>query len=249
VAVRRTSKATGRDTGVPERPSDGDDVVGAETGRPVAAYERAPERRRKELLDSALLEFSTKGYGGARTDAIVARTNSNKAMIFHYFGSKEGLYIAVLEEVYAGIRRSEAEIDFENLPPQEALKRLIGFTFDYYINNPSFVRMINNENLHKAIFLKRSQTIEKLNTSIIFKLCNILDRGVEDGVFRSGLDPVDLYISISALGFMYVSNQHTLGVVFGRDLFRKAALKARLKTMTDMIMRYVEAGVTPKRGP
>ena len=152
-----------------------------------------PERRRKEILDSALFEFSTKGYGGARTDAIVGRTNSNKAMIFYYFGSKEGLYIAVLEEVYAGIRRSEAEIDFESLSPQEALKRLIVFTFNYYIENPSFVRMINNENLHEAIFLKRSQTIDKLNTSIISILCDILDRGVEDRVFRAGIDPVDLY--------------------------------------------------------
>jgi AcrR family transcriptional regulator len=229
------SKATTPNAAAPLQPSDG-----PEAGRTVAAYERAPERRRKELLDSALLEFSTKGYGGARTDAIVARTNSNKAMIFYYFGSKEGLYIAVLEEVYAGIRRSEAEIDFESLSPEEALKRLIAFTFNYYIENPSFVRMINNENLHEAIFLKRSETIEKLNTSIISKLCGILDRGVEGGVFRGGVDPVDLYISISALGFMYVSNQHTLGVVFGRNLFRKSALKARLNSMTDMVMRYVE---------
>ena len=214
-------------------------VAPADAERPVAPHERAPERRRRELLDSALVEFSTKGYGGARMDQIVARTNSNKAMLYHYFGSKEGLYIAVLEEVYAGIRRREAEIDFDALPPTDAVKRLIDFTFHYYIDNPSFVRMINNENLHEAKYLRQSISITKLNTSIIVKLRRILDRGVAAQEFRRGIDPTDLYISISALSFMYVANQHTLSVVFERDLSQQKALNARLVSMTEMILRYV----------
>jgi AcrR family transcriptional regulator len=210
--------------------------------RAVEPRERAPERRRQELIDSALLEFSTKGFGGARTDSIIARTNSNKAMLFHYFGNKEGLYIAVLEQVYAGIRESEAAIDFDALPPRDAIARLIAFTFDYYIANPSFVRMINNENLHEAAYLRQSNHIAKLNTSIIAKLQRILDRGVEQGLFRPGIDVTDLYISISALGFTYVANRHTLSVVFDRDLFDAATLQNRLATMTEMILRYLDNG-------
>ncbi len=191
-----------------------------------------------------MIEFSTKGYGGARVDQIVERTNSNKAMLYHYFKSKEGLYIAVLEEIYADIRRREDEIDFDGLAPVAAIERLIAFTFEYYIENPGFVRMINTENLHEARFLKRSQSIATLNTSVIVKLQRILDRGTESGVFRAGIDATDLYISISALGFTYVSNQHTLSIVFDRDLRQKAAVQYRLQTMTDMILRYL---VDPRR--
>ncbi|WFU42896.1 TetR family transcriptional regulator [Bradyrhizobium sp. CB82] len=227
------------------QPADGRDNEGKassetdSTQRAVEPRERAPERRRKELIDSALLEFSTKGFGGARTDSIIARTNSNKAMLFHYFGSKEGLYIAVLEQVYADIRDSEAAIDFDALPPRDAIIRLIEFTFDYYIANPAFVRMINNENLHEAAHLRKSNHISKVNTSIIAKLQRILDRGVRDGQFRPGIDATDLYISISALGFTYVSNRHTLSIVFDRDLFAEETLKDRLKNMTEMVLRYL----------
>ncbi len=225
----------------PDKDTEGDAPSEAEGApRAVEPRERAPERRRQELIDSALVEFSTKGFGGARTDSIIARTNSNKAMIFHYFGSKEGLYVAVLEQVYAGIRESEAAIDFDALPPRDAIIRLIEFTFGYYIANPAFVRMINNENLHEAAYLKKSNTIAKLNTSIIAKLRRILDRGVQAGEFRPGIDATDLYISISALGFTYVSNRHTLSVVFDRELFDEATLQARLKTMTEMILRYLD---------
>jgi AcrR family transcriptional regulator len=226
----------------PTEGRDNEDKGSSETDgmqRAVEARERAPERRRKELINSALLEFSTKGFGGARIDSIIARTNSNKAMIFHYFGSKEGLYIAVLEQVYADIRDSEAAIDFDALPPQDAIIRLIGFTFDYYIANPAFVRMINNENLHEAAHLRKSNHIAKLNTSIIAKLQRILDRGVQSGQFRPGIDATDLYISISALSFTYVSNRHTLSTVFDRDLFAEAALKDRLENMTEMVLRYL----------
>jgi AcrR family transcriptional regulator len=217
--------------------------------RPVAPRERAPDRRRRELLESALLEFSTKGYGGARIDQIVARTNSNKAMLYHFFGSKDGLYIAVLEEVYAGIRRSEAAIDFDGLSPPDAIRRLIEFTFDYYIHNPSFVRMINNENLHEAAFLKRSKSIAALNTSIIVKLGRILERGGESGDFRNGVDPTDLYISITGLAYTYVSNRYTLSIVFKRDLFRPSMLQARRRTMADMVLRYLAAERARTRCP
>lgn len=220
------------------------EVETAEAG-PVAPHERAPERRRRELVEAALHEFCIKGFGGARVDAIVARTNSNKAMVYHYFGSKEGLYLAALESVYADIRAQEAAIDFEQMSPDAALTRLTEFTFQYYLDHPAFVRMINNENLHHASFLKRSSSIAAANSSIIAKLTRILERGVASGVFRAGLDPVDVYVSISALGFMYVANQHTLSVVFDRDLMSEAALRLRMATIKDMILRYVQVRTGP----
>lgn len=207
---------------------------------PVAPHERAPERRRQELIDAALHEFSIRGLGGARVDAIVARTNSNKAMVYHYFGSKEGLYIAALESVYRDIRAREDLIDFELMSPTAALECLVEFTFRYYLDHPAFVRMINNENLHSAVYLKRSDSIAAMNSSIISKLAGILQRGAALGIFRPDLDPLDVYISISALGFTYVSNQHTLSVVFGRDLMSGDALDARMASIKDVIRRYVE---------
>ena len=207
---------------------------------PVAPHERAPERRRQELIDAALLEFSIKGFGGARVDAIVARTNSNKAMVYHYFGSKEGLYLAALEAVYKDIRTQEALIDFEQMSPSIALACLTEFTFQYYLDHPAFVRMINNENLHNANYLKQSSSIAAANFSIISKLTRILQRGAASGEFRTDLDPIDVYISISALGFTYVSNQHTLSVVFGRDLMSKEALRCRMASIKDMIICYVK---------
>ncbi|WP_197435782.1 TetR family transcriptional regulator [Agrobacterium vitis] len=206
----------------------------------VAPRKHAPELRRQEILASALMEFASKGFGGARTESIVARTNTNTAMLFHYFGSKENLYIAVLESIYDDIRKKEAEIDFETMTPVAAIEALVSFTFNYYIEQPHFVRMINNENQHEIAFLKKSEKIARANTSIIEALQKIVDRGVEHGEFRDGIDVTDLYISISALGFTYVSNRHTLGLVFGRDLFTREAIDSRLSTMTEMILRYLQ---------
>jgi AcrR family transcriptional regulator len=205
----------------------------------VAPRKHAPELRRQEILSSALMEFASKRFGGARTESIIARTNTNTAMLFHYFGSKENLYIAVLESIYDDIRRKEAEIKFDTMTPVVAIQTMIRFTFNYYIEQPHFVRMINNENQHEIAFLKKSDKIARANTSIVEALQKIVDRGVDNGEFRAGIDVTDLYISISALCFTYVSNRHTLGLVFGRDLFTREALDSRLSTMTEMILRYL----------
>lgn len=206
---------------------------------PVNPGQRAPERRRRELLESAIVEFATHGLGGARIDRIASRTNSNKAMLYHYFGSKEGLYLAALENIYAGIRRAEEELDLAALPPDAAIRALVAFTFRYYVDHPGFVRMINTENLHRAAHLRAAGDMAALNRPIIRKIAAILARGEAAGIFRPGVDPLDLYISISALGFTYVSNRHTLQVLFGRDLFSPEALAARLASMTEMVMAYL----------
>jgi AcrR family transcriptional regulator len=192
------------------------------------------------LLESAITEFSTYGIGGARVDRIAQRANSNKAMVYHYFGSKEDLYLAAMEHLYTGIRSAEDALVLDPEDPVGAMKSLIGFTFRYYIDNPAFVRMINTENLHGAAHLQSAGDMKGLNSSVVTKVSTILDIGVAKGLFRR-VDPLDLYISISALGFTYVSNRHTLKVLFGRDLMAADAVEARLETMTDMILRYVAA--------
>ncbi|MGA0614221.1 TetR/AcrR family transcriptional regulator [Paracoccus sp. KR1-242] len=207
----------------------------------VVPGERAPERRRRALLDSAIEEFSTFGLGGARVDRIANRARTNKAMVYHYFGSKEDLYLAALRDIYAGIRKAEMALDLNPERPEEAVTRLIEFTFRYYIEHPAFVRIINTENLHGAAHLKATRDMTELNRTILDQLGAILDRGVELGVFRPGIDVLDLYISISALGFTYVSNRHTLEVLFGRELLAAERAEERLRTITEMILRYLRA--------
>jgi AcrR family transcriptional regulator len=212
---------------------------------PVAPNERAPERRRQELLQAAIAEFAANGFAGARMQVIADRTNSNKALIYGYFGNKQDLYLQVLERLYSSIRAEEQALALESLPPVEALQRLVGFTFNYYVNNPDFVAILSNENLMQARFLRQSQSAPAVNRPIITMLADILRRGADEGVFRSGVDPVDFYISISALGFMYVSNRHTLGIAFGRDLMEADQLQRRLAAVIDIILRAVAAAPRP----
>jgi AcrR family transcriptional regulator len=205
----------------------------------VAPHERAPERRKQEILQAALIEFSTRGFGGARISEIIAHTNSNKSLIYSYFGSKEKLYVAVLEDQYARIRRAEQALHLADLPPVDAMARLVRFTFQYYIENPHFVSIISNENLHQGRWLKRSDKAVAVNMPVIDACSAVLARGVREGVFRDGIDPVDLYLSISALGFLYVSNRHTLGIIFNRDLMAPAALRRRMRSIIEMVLRHV----------
>lgn len=207
----------------------------------VSPGERAPERRRRALLDSAIEEFSTFGLGGARVDRIAVRAQTNKAMVYHYFGSKDELYMAALRDIYADIRNAEMALDLNPDRPEEAVARLIEFTFRYYIEHPAFVRIINTENLHGAAHLKATRDMTELNRTILTQLGAILERGVGQGVFRPGIDVLDLYISISALGFTYVSNRHTLEVLFGRELLAKDRAEERLRTITEMVLRYLRA--------
>lgn len=200
---------------------------------------RDPERRRRVLLDAAILEFSTYGLGGARVDRIAERANTNKAMVYHYFGSKEDLYLAALHDIYAGIREAESRLALEISDPPAAIRSLIAFTFRYYIDHPAFVRLINTENLHGAVHMKAANDMTALNAPILKQVAAILERGAAEGVFRSGVDPLDFYISISALSFTYIANRHTLEAVFGRDLLSEDAIEARLSTMTEMVLRFL----------
>lgn len=202
-----------------------------------------PEATMANILDVATREFAEKGLAGARIDEIAALTRTSKRMIYYYFESKEGLYIAVLEEAYRRIRHIETDLHLEDLDPEAALRRLVAFTCDYQRENPAFIRLVLNENMHRGEFLACSQTIQTLNVPAINGLRSVYERGVVEGVFRAGLDPVDLHMSISALSVFNVANRHTFALIFKHDFDDPAQIAARRDSIVEMIVRFVR--ITP----
>ena len=192
-----------------------------------------------DILRVATAEFADKGLSGARIDEIAAATRTSKRMIYYHFGSKEGLYLAVLEASYERIRQIESQLNLEDLPPEDALRKLVAFTFDYQQDNEDFIRLVMNENIHRAEYLASSQTVQQKNVTAIDALRAIYERGVQAKVFRQGLDAVDLHMSISALCFFNVANRHTFSLIFRRDLSSPAALRARRDSIVEMIVRFV----------
>jgi AcrR family transcriptional regulator len=181
---------------------------------------RDPERTRQKILDAATEEFARYGLGGARVDRIAERAGANKRMLYYYFKDKDNLFLAALEGSYAHIRAAERELELEHLPPREALERLVQFTWDYFLEHPEFMTLLNSENLHKGRHVRRSRRVGKLHTPLVETLRGVLQRGEREGVFRKGVDPVQLYISIAGEGYFYLSNRYTLSQLFRRDLAR-----------------------------
>jgi len=192
-----------------------------------------------DILQVATREFADKGLAGARVDAIAAATATSKRMIYYHFDSKEGLYLAVLEAAYARIRGIEADLQLEDLAPEDALRKLVAFTFDYQQDNEDFIRLVMNENMHRGEYLAQSKTIHDLNVPAIDAVRSVYERGVRTKVFRRGVDAVDLHMSISALCFFSVANRHTFSLIFRRDLGTPAALRARRDSIVEMIVRFV----------
>ena len=192
-----------------------------------------------DILEVATREFAEKGLAGARIDDIAEAMRTSKRMIYYYFGSKEGLYIRVLEEAYRRMRAIEADLHLDDLPPEDALRRLVGFTVDYQRANPDFIRLVMTENIHRGEYLAQSEVIQGLNVPAIEGLRRIYERGVKAGVFRTGIDAVDLHMSISALSVFNVANRHTFSLIFQRDLESPAAQIARRDSIIEMVVRFV----------
>ena len=199
-----------------------------------------PEGTRRNIIEIATQEFAEKGLSGARVDNIAARTKTSKRMIYYYFGSKGGLYVAVLEAAYHGIRSIEAALDLEHRKPEHALRTLIAFTFDYQNAHPEFVRLVMNENILNGAYLARSKVIQRLNVTVIDTLRDLLVRGQQEGAFRHDIDPVDLHMSISALCFFSVANRATFSTIFKRDMRTSKALAARRAQVVEVILRYIK---------
>jgi AcrR family transcriptional regulator len=198
-----------------------------------------PERTMAGIMSVATQEFAAKGFAGARIDAIADATHTSKRMIYYYYGSKEGLYLAVLEDAYRRIRATEADLHLQDLPPVEALKALVGFTFDHHNSNQDFIRLVMSENIQRGAYLAQSKVIQDLNLSVIHSISALYKRGVKEGVFRKGIDPIDLHASISALTFFNVSNRYTFDLIFKHDGHSPKALAARRQSVVDMVLRFV----------
>jgi TetR/AcrR family transcriptional regulator len=206
-----------------------------------SAHRRNPDRTRETILLAAQREFAAKGLSGGRVDEIARRAGANKRMIYHYFGNKDGLYLAALERVYEDLRGTERTLDLAHLAPDAAIRRLVEFTFDYSQAHPELISLINNENLHRAHHLRKSKKVRELHSPFVALIGDILRHGVAAGLFRRGLDPVELYITIAAVGYFYLSNNPTLSAIFGRDLGSAAACRKRKRHNVDVILNAIRA--------
>jgi AcrR family transcriptional regulator len=200
---------------------------------------RDPARNRDRILKAAVAEFARYGLGGARVDRIAARAGANKRMLYYYFGNKDALFLAVLEDSYARIRSAERALHLTDVDPREAMRRLVGFTWRYYLLHPEFLTLLNSENLHRGRHIRRSRNIIAMHAPFVAMIKQVLERGARAGEFRRGVDPVQLYISIAALGYFYLSNRHTLSTIFERDLMLPRHMNARLQHMVDLVLGYL----------
>jgi len=199
-------------------------------------------RTKADILRAAREEFCESGFNGARVDRIAGRAKANKRLLYHYFGNKAALYQAVLLDAYKEIREGEQKLSLSQHPPVEAMDRLVRFTFRHFLANPWFPRLLAVENLQDARFLKQIKDIPALHSPLVAVLADILKRGGEAGIFRSDVDPMQLYISIAGLGYFYVSNMKTLSVIFGRDLSDVALIQEREAQAVQMVLDYLRAG-------
>lgn len=204
-----------------------------------------PARTMANILDVALMEFAEKGLDGARIDEIAAATQTSKRMIYYYFGSKEGLYLAVLEASYRAMRETEAALHLDDLPPEAALRRLVEFTFDHHLATEPYIRVVMAENMQRGHYMAQSQSIERLNVPAISAIEGLYARGLAAGVFRAGVDAIDLHATISALCFFNVANRHTFGLIFKRDFTDPAVVAARRESIVQTVLRFVQTRVSP----
>jgi len=198
-----------------------------------------PEANRARIVAAAIQEFAARGFKGASMDAIAARTHTTRALINYYFGSKEKLYIAVLEQVYGEIREAEGRLDLDHLEPVAAIRRIVEFTYSYYLAHEGFVRLVVAENQAKGRHLKKSKAMRTLNRPIIERLARVIERGQAQGRFRPDVDPVEIHKAIAALGMFNISNRYTFGAIFQREMGAKGDVARRREVVAEIIISYL----------
>jgi AcrR family transcriptional regulator len=201
---------------------------------------RDPDRTRASVLASATKEFVAHGLSGARIDRIARRASVNKQMIYYYFGSKEALYLAVLDAAYAALRAAESRLNLEALDPVDGIRELALFNWRYHAKHPELISLVRTENLHKAKYLKRSRQLQRLNSPLLAAISDVLRRGAESGAFRDDADPVEVYMTIAALGSYYIGNHWTLEANFRRDLLAPARLDAWGRHIVEIVLAYLQ---------
>jgi TetR/AcrR family transcriptional regulator len=218
--------------------------------RPAKPLRPAPSRSprrdakvsRKRIVHAATREFARWGYDGARMDAIAARARVSKTLLYHYFDSKEGLFIAVMEEIYQVMRQHHQELLLQKLEPAAAIEHLIRSVHRLFVVRQDILTLLNSENLYKASHIRKSKVIPTLYDPLLDALVDIHRRGAAAGSFRRDVDPVDLYISISGLSYFYIANNHTLGFIFHQNLLDPERLAAREQHIVDLIIGYLTSG-------
>ena len=209
---------------------------------------KAPEANCASIVRAAIDEFAARGFKGASMEAIAARTNTTRALINYYFGAKEALYLAALEHVYSEIRQAESLLDLDHLDPVGAIRRIVEFTYNYFVDHEDFVRLVVAENQAKGTHLKKSKAMRTLNRPIIDALGRVIARGQGNGSFRADVDPIDIHMAIAALAMFNVTNQHTFATIFQCDMGAKGDVERRQKMVADMILSYLDRSLTSPRG-
>ena len=200
---------------------------------------KAPEVNRARILSAATAAFAARGFEGASMDAIAASTKTTRGLINYYFSSKEGLYLAVLEQAYSEIREAENGLQLDHLSPVDALRRIVEFTYDYYVDNQNFVRLVVAENQAKGVHMKRSAALRSLNRPILDLLERVVSRGRSSGAFGADIEPADIHMAIAALGMFNVTNQHTFGTLFQREMGAKGDVGRRRRMAADIILSWL----------
>ncbi len=208
---------------------------------PRKSRKNNPEKTRENILQEAIVEFVQQGLAGARVDAIAERIHTSKRMIYYYFGSKEQLYVEVLEKLYGDIRNTETRMNLTALEPREAIRRLVEFTFDHHDQNVDFVRIVSIENIHNGEYVKRTDTIKAMNSKILEGLGVTLRRGAEMGLFREGLEPLDVHLLINSFSFYRVSNRHTFSEIFQIELSDETVKQRHREMICESVLRYLQA--------
>lgn len=207
---------------------------------PRKSRKNNPEKTRENILQEAIVEFVTQGLSGARVDAIAERIQTSKRMIYYYFGSKEQLYVEVLEKLYGDIRHTEDKLHLAELEPLEAIRRTVEFAFDHHDRNVDFVRIVSIENIHHGEYVKKSTAIRSMSNNMLLSLAEILRRGAEQGLFREGIDPLDLHLFISSFCFYRVSNRNTFGEIFQIDLADEQVKQRHKQMICEAVQRYIQ---------
>jgi AcrR family transcriptional regulator len=201
---------------------------------------RDPEGMQRRILQAATSEFATKGYGGARVERISEAAGTVDRMLYYYFGSKEGLFRAVLERVYEELGAAEQRLQLADAEPVAGMRALIAFTWTYYLRHPEFIRLLNSENLHRGEHVRHSKRVKALSFPLLSILADLLKRGAAQGKFRQDIDPAQVYLTIAALAYFYLSNRYTLSRFLGLDLMAAPQRKRWLEHITALVLGHVE---------
>jgi AcrR family transcriptional regulator len=207
--------------------------------RPVTGRRRDPIMTRDRVLRAGIVEFCRHGYIGARIDQIAKRAGCNMRMIYHYFGSKEKLYVAVLERVFGELRLEESRLHLEHLDPMTGVLRLVEFTMDHLGRHPEFIALLGNENLLRGKYLRKSHVVPRASAPLLEAIRGLLDRGRAAGVFARDVDALQLYVSILSLCYVHVSNRYTLSITFNRDITDSGWIDARRRHVQQLVLAYL----------